>query len=482
MKVVQKVGVRRWLLMAPFALIIILVIAISGPISSGGAYGLGTPLPPPVPGFTPAPLPCTGPGSEVRGTLGNPPACNGTTEISFNSIVPNTTVDALIANPANHGNAVAPNVHLIDVRSSFEYLSDVCPMQIALGLPLYTVTNVGHPVWTNPGGSHEEAYSDPYWIGFHWDGIPYFSLWNIRMQENPNFGAYLNALVADGSIKKNDNLVFVCQTGYRASWAGAEAARMGFTNVNVLYGGMLAWEDDWITDPTIIQPYQHLNSPSDPSPNDCPAGSGLTGNCDPDNIPGPNARPKSTVLVAPWKYNTARLALVGAPVVWNGTEPHVGVKPEWLPGDFQLSASKDSVFWASYADYVSKSLTVRFRITNNPPAPPGPLNYPAACGGAPAPTGTCEKVNQAPNGPAYNAQVVAAVSTNGVLASNLPAAAGTIPVAGSGTVDVKFTIPAAVGSFSTRAYATATDVPNPTAAYGAGMEWYGTYQYPGPKP
>ena len=458
MKVVQRAGARRMLLLAPFALIIILVIAISGPISSGfGAYGIGTPLPPPVPGFTPAPLP--GPGS-------------------FNSIVSVTDVDALIANPANHGNAVAPNVHLIDVRSSFEYLADVCPMQIALGLPLYTVTNTGHPVWTNPGGSHEEAYSDPYWIGFHWDGVPYFSLWNIRMQENPNYAAYLNALVTDGSIKKNDILIFVCQTGYRASWAAQEAAGLGFTNANVLYGGMLAWEDDWISDPTVILPYQHLNSPADPSPNDCPAP--LVGNCDPDNIPGPGARAKSTVMTAPWKYNTARLALVGAPVVWNGTEPHVGVKPEWLPGDFQLSVSKSSVFWASYADYTSNLLSVSFSLTNSPPAPPGPLNYPAACGGAPAPAGSCETVYQAPNGTAYNTTIVSAPSTNGVLATGLPAVAGNIAPGTPGSVTVKFSIPPSVGSFSTRVFATATDVPNPTATYGAGMEWYGTYQYPGP--
>ena len=461
MKVLQRVGVRRMLMLAPFALVIILVIAVSGPISSGGAYGLGTPLPPPVPGFTPAPVP--GPGS-------------------FNSIITNADVDALIANPANHGNAVAPNVHLIDVRSSFEYLADVCPMQIALGLPIYTVTNSGHPVWTNPDGSHEEAYSDPYWIGFHWDGVPYASLWNIRMQENPNYASYLNALIADGSIKKNDILVFVCQSGYRASWAAQEAAGMGFTNANVLYGGMLAWEDDWITDPTTIQPYQHLNSPGDPSPNDCPADSTLTGNCDPDNIAGPNARPKSTVLTAPWKYDTGRLALVGAPVVWNGTEPHVGVKPEWLPGDFAMSASRDSVYWSSYADYTNHLLSVNFRLTNNAPAPPGPLNYPAACGGAPAPAGSCETVNQAAHGPAYNTMIVAAPSTNGVLASGLPAVAGTIGAGNSGIATVKFNVPASVGSFSTNVYATATDVPDATAAYGAGMEWYGTYTYPGPPP
>ena len=138
MKVLKKVGTRRLFMLVPFALLIIFVIALSGPIASGGAYGLNEPLPPPVPGFTPAPLP--GPGS-------------------FNSIVTVDTVDAALADNANHGNAVAPNVHIIDVRSSFEYLADVCPMQIALGLPLYTVTNVGHPVWNWPDSTHEEAIS-----------------------------------------------------------------------------------------------------------------------------------------------------------------------------------------------------------------------------------------------------------------------------------------------------------------------------------
>lgn len=60
-------------------------------------------------------------------------------------------MDTLLADNANHGNAVAPNFHIIDVRSSFEYLGDVCPMQIALGLSTYSVTNVGHPSWNWPG-------------------------------------------------------------------------------------------------------------------------------------------------------------------------------------------------------------------------------------------------------------------------------------------------------------------------------------------
>ena len=462
MKVIARSTLRprSLLLLLPLVAIVVIMIATSGPLDSASAttYTL-PPVPPPVPGFTPAPLP--GPGS-------------------YTEILLPSQVDALLANDANHGNATAPNVHLIDVRSSFEYLSDVCPMQIALGMPLYTVTNVGHPVWHWPDGTYEEAYSDPYWIGFHWDGVPYVSLWNIRMQENPNYADYLNALVADGSIKKNDILIFVCQSGYRASWAAQEAANLGYTDTKVYYGGMLAWEDDWYIDGS---PYQHLNSPTDPSPGDCPADSPYAGqNCDPDNIPGPYARPKTTVLSAPWKYDTNRLTLVGKPAIWNGTEPHVGVKAEWLAGDFKLSASTGTIFWASYADYTAGQLSVNVKVTNNAPDGPGPLNYPAACGSAPPPAGSCEQVNQAPHGTAYNSQIVAAPATNGVIASGLPASAGNIPADGTGTVTIKFSVPAGTGFFRTYVYAVATDVPDPTAAYGTGMEWYGTYQYPGPAP
>lgn len=452
---------KHLLVLAPLVAIIVLLLATSGPFSSNAAatmYSL-PPLPPPVPGFTPAPLP--GPGS-------------------FTEILTAAEVDVLLADNANHGNATAPNVHLIDVRSSFEYLADVCPMQIALGLPIYTTTNTGHPLWSWPDGTPEEAYSDPYWIGFHWGGVPYADLWNIRMQENPNYRHYLEALVADGSIKKNDELIFVCQSGYRASWAAQVAASLGFTNAKVLYGGMLAWEDDWYTDGS---PWQHANLPGDPSPGDCPADGPYAGqNCDPDNIPGPLARPKTTVLSSPWKYETGRLGLVGAPVVWNGTEPHVGVKPEWLPGDFSLSVQTDNAFWASYADFLARDLSVRFSLSNNPPAPPNPLNYPAACGGAPAPAGSCEQVYQAAHGTAFNAQIVMAPSTNGVVASGLPAMAGSIGPSTAGSVNVKFNVPPGVASFKSNIYAVATDVPDPTAVYGAGMEWYGTYTYPGPPP
>jgi len=457
MKVFKKVGARRLFMMVPFILLIIFVVALSGPITLGGAYGLSEPLPPPVPGFTPAPLP--GPGS-------------------FNSIVTVAMVDALLADNANHGNAVAPNVHIIDVRSSFEYLADVCPMQTALGLPTYTVTNTGHPSWNWPDATPEEAFSNPYWIGFHWNGVPYASLWNIRMQENPNFRNYLDALVADGSIKKNDNLIFLCQTGYRASWAGQVAASMGFTNVNVLHGGMLAWSDDWYADDGRYA----NNLPDDISPGDCPPEAAPAVNCDPDNVAGPAARPKSTVQTSPWKYDTGRMALVGAPVVWNGTEPHVGVKAEWLPGDFQLSPSTGSILWASYADYTNRLLTVNLQLTSNAPAPPGPLNYPASCGGAPAPAGSCEQVYQAAHGIAYNSTIVYAPATNGVIATGLPGAIGNIDPNTTGSVAVKYNVPVGVSFFKTNVYATANDVSDPTAPYGPDMAWYFTYTYPGPAP
>ena len=60
MKLLNRVGVRRLVLMAPFALLIIFAIAVSGPVTLGGAvaYGPpGTPIPPPVPGFWAAPVP-----------------------------------------------------------------------------------------------------------------------------------------------------------------------------------------------------------------------------------------------------------------------------------------------------------------------------------------------------------------------------------------------------------------------------------------
>lgn len=467
---------RNLLVLAPLVLMIALFVAASGPISTGAASWAYTSLPsipPPVPGFWAAPT---------------PPA--------FAQIDTTADVDALLANNANHGNTgTTPNVHLIDVRSSFEYINDVCPMQIALGLPLYTVTDVGHPVWNWPDGTHEEAYSDGYWIGFYWAGSPIGtpggSPFNLRMEENPNYGQYLNALVADGSIKKNDKLIFVCETGYRASWAAAEATTLGFTDAEVLYGGMLAWEDDYW--PQTLYDYNNpttdncLNLSTDPTPGDCATDNTKGG--EPQNVAGPNARAKTTTLSHPWEYDTTRLTNAGYTPYWDGTEPHVAVKPEWMDGmgagDFQLSPSEVSASWASLSDYSAGLLSVTFGMTNNAPAPPDSLNYPSACGGAPPPAGSCEQVYQNQWGPAYNSQIVEAPSTSGVtVATTLPATvgAGTINTGATGDVTLKFNVPTGVTYFVTNLFATATDTPDPAATYGASNAWYGVYNYPGPKP
>src|SRR5665811_1375741 len=271
MKVYKKVGIRRIFIMVPFVLLVIAVIALSGPISSGGAYAPGGPIPPPGP-FPAAPV---------------PPA--------FDDYVDRAELDAILANGANQG-----TVHILDVRSSFEYLADVCPMQTALGMPTYDVTNVGHPVWNwgaaapnnvaTPGPTYEEAYSNPYWIGFYFAGNG-MDPNNIRMIENPNFHDYTQALVVDGSIEMTDTIIVMCQTGYRASFAAMELKAMGFSDVRIFYGSMLAWNDDWDTDTACLDPG------SDPD------GDG----CDPDNTPGPAARASSTLLASPWQYDTARL-------------------------------------------------------------------------------------------------------------------------------------------------------------------------------
>ncbi|MBE0428726.1 MAG: rhodanese-like domain-containing protein [Thermoleophilia bacterium] len=463
---ISAMRTRTILVMAPLFLMVILMLASdSGLNGSAAASSYSLPLPPPpVPGFFPAPEP--GPGSYAQ-------------------LVTVYDVDALLADNGNKG-----RVHMIDVRSSFEYLADVCPMQIALGLPLYTETNVGHPVWNWPDGTYEEAYSNPYWIGFHWAGVPYASLWNIRMQENPNFHGYMQALVADGSIDYDDTLILLCQTGYRAAWAGKEAAMMGFTDVRVLHGGMLAWSDDWFDQDFVFRPSQ--DPENDPSPGDCSPDLQAQGydNCDPDNVPGSDARPKTTVLTDPWKYSLDRLTAAGFTPYWNGAEPHVGVKPQWLPGDFNLSLSKTDVYWASYADYLDRMLSVELMLKNNAPDEPGPLNYPAACGGAPPPEGTCEQVNQAAHGTAYNAMFVAAAAGNGVTAATLPAMVGDLAPNASGSAVIKFNVPTGVSFFTLNPYAVATDVPDPgiyndgfhDVVYDQDISWYGTYAYPGPPP
>lgn len=493
MKVLKKVGGRRLLLLVPLALIVVFILATGAPFMSGiaGAYTPYDPVPPPGP-FPAAPT---------------PPA--------FDGYVNMTELNTMLADPANQG-----NLHLLDVRSSFEYLADVCPMQIALGMPTYDVTNVGHPVWNwgaaptdpaVPGPTYEEAYSNPYWIGFYFAGSP-GQPDNIRMEENPNFHDYTQALVADGSINMTDTIIVVCQTGYRASFAAMEMKAMGFTDVRVLYGGMLAWNDDWLLDDGL-----YCNG----DPND-PDGDG----CDPDNIPGPGARASSLTLASPWQYDLARLTAIGATPYWNGTEPHVGAKPEWLPaGDFALSYQNQGAFWASMADYTNGLLSVDIGIRNNPPMDMTPdwpagstpadilpfpfnMNYASHCTGYGVPGSGCEPVLQAAHGNAYNTMVVAATATNGVTyAETNPVMVGTLAPNTTATATIKYAVPGGVSSFRTTIYAMATDVPDPTATWPAGyndpfhtpmmgpifgtdaapwpatgMGWYGIYQYPSPAP
>ncbi|MFA6001660.1 MAG: rhodanese-like domain-containing protein [Thermoleophilia bacterium] len=489
MKVFKKAGARRLFMMVPFVLLVIFVIALSGPISSGGAYAPGVPIPPPGP-FPAAPT---------------PPA--------FDSYVDRAELDGILANGANQG-----NVHIMDVRSSFEYLADVCPMQTALGMPTYDVTNVGHPVWNwgaaapnnvaTPGPTYEEAYSNPYWIGFYFAGNG-MDPNNIRMIENPNFHDYTQSLVMDGSIDMTDTIIVMCQTGYRASYAAMELKAMGFSDVRVFYGSMLAWNDDWDTDVACLDPA------SDPDGN----------GCDPDNTPGPAARASSQLLAAPWKYDTARLTAIGATAYWNGSEPHVAVKPQWLPaGDFMLSYQVNGSLWASYADYLAGVLSVNVGIKNNAPVDVTPawtgggapstilpfpfnMNYASSCTGYGAVGSGCEPVAQSAHGNAYNAMVVHATATNGVSMNGGPVMVGTIAPNATGTATVKYNVPPGVVFFKTTPYAIATDVPDPTATWpsgyndpfhtpmmapifgtsaapwpATGMGWYGVYQYPGPVP
>lgn len=552
MKVISKKAfrARNLLVLAPLALIVIFLLATSGPVSVGAAFVPSAAVPPPGP-FPPAP---------------QPP--------NFDGYVDMTDLNGLLANDANRG-----TTHLIDVRSSFEVVADVCPMQVALMMPVYPTTNTGHPVWNWPGPDgipgngddvYEEAYTDNYWIGFYFAGG--MDPMNIRMEENPNFHDYFAALMADGQIAPGDHLIIVCQTGYRASFAGMEIKAMsnaygwGMT-VDVLYGGMLAWSDDWYLDDTSYcdnlpaSPDKWDPAPgTDPSPDDYDpdygwpsygfpddpgtvAGSG--GNCDPDNAPGPAAKSKSSALVAPWAYDTARLALVAAPTIWNGTEPHVGVKAEWLGwaghGDFNLSVARTTAVWATYADYLAGLLSVNFNVTNNAPfdvtptpwvwGAPGPMNpngsplgYPlrmnyeryngtSPCGGAPIPDGACEPVQQAFHGTAYNTMILQSTATAGVVPTGAgsnpawPAMVGNVAALGTNGLTLQYTVPPGTPYFYTNLYAMATDVPDPTLGWPAGyndpfhtplmapifgttaapwpqtgMGWYGVSTYPSPCP
>lgn len=535
MKVISKKTFRKrnLLVLMPLVFMFLLLVAMSAPVAVADHYSPSYNVPPPGP-FPPAP---------------QPPNYTGYVDIA-ELLGPD-----YLGAPANQG-----SVHILDVRSSFEYLADVCPMQIALGMPTYPTTNTGHPTWNwadptdatpTVDAQYEEAYAIPYWIGFYFAGSPGVPN-NIRMEENPNFHDYFMGLIADGEISgagPNDKLVILCQTGYRASFAAMEIQAMnmgyglGFEEVVVLYGGELAWQDDWSLDDSPLDANCDANDPADPSPDDDPANPNMPPymtpvpwpnsptwkDCDPDDVPGPAALGKSNVLAAPWAYDTARLALVAAPTIWNGTEPHVAAKPWWMSGmgadDSALSLSHYNTFWASYADYLAAELSVTYKLTNNEPLDVTPTwsggespwdilpepywrNYAAGCTGYGAPGSGCEPVGQAAHGTAYNTMVVNSTATNGVTvvpAGPPLAMVGNIAANGTANATLKYNIPLGVNYFTATVYAISTDLPDPTATYpmgfndpfhtpmmcpifgtcaapwpATGMGWYGIYQYPGP--
>ncbi|MEK7414786.1 MAG: rhodanese-like domain-containing protein, partial [Planctomycetota bacterium] len=214
--------------------------------------------------------------------------------------------------------------------------------------------------------------------------------------------SYFMAMVADGIGEPGDTLVILCQTGYRASFAAMELKKLntmyslGISEIVVLYGGELAWRDDWSLDDTpSLDANCDANDTSDPSPDDDPANSNMPPyltpvpwpnsttwmDCDPDDVPGAASLGYTNTLTAPYKYDApGQLGTCMGCYAWNGTEPHVAVKPWWMDymgsppganpaGDSMLSLSINSVGWASWSDYssVPHKLSVSYKLTNNAP-------------------------------------------------------------------------------------------------------------------
>ncbi|MBI5870402.1 MAG: PD40 domain-containing protein [Actinobacteria bacterium] len=102
---------------------------------------------------------------------------------------------------------------------------------------------------------------------------------------------------------------------------------------------------------------------------------------------------------------------------------------QWCPGSRpSLSLARGSVYWASYADYLSRSLSVDFTVTN---------------AGANA---------------ARNANVTGVSASGGVLAvTALPLSLGDITGGSSATATLKYSVPMEVASFTTSVAATSLD-------------------------
>lgn len=109
--------------------------------------------------------------------------------------------------------------------------------------------------------------------------------------------------------------------------------------------------------------------------------------------------------------------------------------PPCSPSKPGLSVSAPFAFWASYADYEAKILSVNWTISNSGPDA------------------------------ASNVQITGSSDTNGVIATNLPASAGDIANGASGVATVTYSIPPAVGSWRTTMTASAQDCSGATHTY-----------------
>lgn len=421
----------------------------------------------------------------------------------------------LLQSQANKG-----RVHVIDVRVPQEDITGIAPCLTALGIPTYNETNLGHPIWQWPDGSWEESYFVPVFAGYSWAGTQRIedgnvlpsTNWarNVRPQPNPNFvdigaGSYLRALVDQREITRDDTLVIMCQSGWRASFAATMIKNQGFKHVYVLYGGMLGWSDDYYND--------DLQSTGDP---DNVAGPAFDRAVNPEQG-GQCAAGKRCKYVPSWDqqqaavwslnptrdrftrytYNITRLVLDGQPPLWDGKEPHIGVTPEWLAGfgavDFKLKANPiQAAFWASEYDRTHGILTVTYSFKNaapdyvrdllDPASDTYKANFPEQCGGAPLPFGRCHPVLFDPWGPAFNTRVTGATASNGVTAIDFRLSsaniAGVVPPGGVGLATVKYLVPAGVTSFTTNPQVEATSVADAQKTlFGANMAFFFTHHY-----
>lgn len=111
-------------------------------------------------------------------------------------------------------------------------------------------------------------------------------------------------------------------------------------------------------------------------------------------------------------------------------------------GQPELSLAVTRVYWASYADYLTRSLSAEYMLTNGATSPD-----------------------------AIDVAIAGAINTAGViLTSTAPVSVGDIPAAANASFTLKYSLPGGVTNFKTSIYVTAYD---PCG---------GSYAYPGPYP